>query len=338
MVLLDGSWWCGGNRQRGIGRYLDAFFRFEFSTPKQDRVWIFPDWATKKEQQNFLRVYGGRIVLAPTQANEANFREWWLEFLSQQKFQAIWLPSPFERPWSLLQLGSALYEPDIPVTAIVFDLLPLEHPRTILQVWSLQDQKEYQRRVKNLQYAHKFFAISPFVKQQLVGLLQIEARRIEVPKFGLGVEWIEVPKKLEVSPFLGAHPLVVAISGGEWRKNLPGTLRFFAQEFSGKHHLVVICHLGWRQRLRMMWLALQLGAGGRVHFVDFISEEEKWNYLFQAEVGLFLSRAEGLGIPLLEYIRAAIPRIIISKQLEENGFGKFLPSYYEVAQEKAILN
>lgn len=336
MIILDGSWWCGESRQRGIGRYLDAFFRFEFNTQrKEDQVWILPDWSSKEDRQSLVRNHGGQIVIVPTQADSGYQHQWWLQLVSEKKPKMIWLTSPFERPWSLLSLGKSIFEPDISVSAIVFDILPLEHPRTILQTWPLKDQKTYQDRIDLLQQVDRFVAISPYVQRQLIGLLHVESKKIHVPEFGLGCSWIEAPnKKIQIHAGVSRNPLVVTLSGGEWRKNLPGTLHYFARSFSSQYRLVVICRLGWKEHLRLRWLALQLGIFHRVQFTNFISEEEKWKYLYQAEVGLFLSRAEGLGIPLLEYTRASIPRIVVSRQLEQDGFGQLLPPYYEVALEK----
>lgn len=336
MIILDGSWWCGGNKQRGIGRYLDAFFRFEFnSEKKEDLIWVLPDWSSQEDRQSFIRNYAGQIVLAPTQADSGHQHQWWLQLVDEKKPKKIWLTSAFERPWSLLSLGKSLFEPDIPVSAVVFDLLPLEYSRTILETWSSVDQQDYQERVELLQQVDHFVAISPYVKRQLVGLLYVESKKIHVPEFGLECSWIEAPnKKVQPHAVTGTHPLVVTLSGGEWRKNLPGTLRYFARGFSHNYRLVIVCRLGWKEHLRLRWLAFQLGILHRVTFTNFISEEEKWEYLYRAEVGLFLSRAEGLGIPLLEYTRASIPRIVVSRQLERDGFGQLLPPYYEIALEK----
>ncbi len=335
MILLDGSWWCGGNRQRGIGRYLDTFLRFEMKDSKEDRVWIFPEWSTSEERNALLRTHGGKAMIAPTRADSGVQYQWWMDTLHEVQPKMIWLTSPFERPWSVVSLGNALFEPGIPVSAVVFDLLPFEYPRTILNSWSVADQDEYQARVKLLQQADHFVAISPYVERQLVGLLQVDAKKIQVPKFASTCDWIEVPtRKIVPHVSTSTHPLVVTISGGEWRKNLPGTLRYFAKSFSRNHRLVVICRLGRKERVRLQWLALQLGIFQRVQFANAVSEEVKWQYLFEAEVGVFLSRAEGLGIPLLEYSRASIPRIILSKQLEKAGFGEMLPAHYEVALEQ----
>ncbi|MCD8506925.1 glycosyltransferase, partial [Candidatus Woesebacteria bacterium] len=330
----DASWWCGGNRSRGVGRYLDAWLRKYSDSDPADRVWIFPRTSSEEQRSQCLRRYGGQAVVVPDSADPGQLQIWWRSLLEEYSPQAVWILSPFERPWSVLDFGPVLIpegeSETVAIHAIVFDLLPLEHPKTILQTWPDGDQQVYRERLQWLPHL-QLHAISPHVRQQVISLLQVPKERITTLEFGLRTDWIEVPKDVPVRLSPSARPLVVSISGGEWRKNLRGTLAYFAESCPQSHRLVVICKLGRKDRIKLWWYTVRLGIARRVQFTGEISDSEKWAYLFQAERGLFLSRAEGLGIPLLEYSRAAIPRIVISPELEANGFGALLQVSPEVA-------
>ena len=119
---------------------------------------------------------------------------------------------------------------------------------------------------------------------------------------------------------------VVTISGGEWRKNLAGTLRYFAKRYKGKNlTLAVICRLCRMEQGKLQFLAWRLGIKNQVRWLGYVDERIKWRFLAQARVFLFLSRGEGLGIPLLEAKRAGVPEIVISRELAEAGFRELVP-------------
>ncbi len=343
MVLLDAHWWVGGNRERGIGRYLDAFFRSYCSIPVSERVWVFPVHTPDEQKELCVRRYGGKAVEIDLSRNLAESSQQWQKLVEEYEPRLVFIPSPFERPWSFLQLGEALFGErgtkdarfEYDVEAIIFDLLPAEYPAQILRAWPEQDQSEYRERLQQVSRCKRLYAISPSVKKSIVQILQVPTRNVTVLEFGMAVDWLAVPGGAvgQGQPRLPHRPIAISISGGEWRKNLAGTLEYYAAHLAATYDLVVVCRLSIRERLRFTLLAWQLGVGPRVHFTGELSEEKKWQYLLSAEVGVFLSHAEGLGIPLLEYTRAAIPRIITSSQIQSQKITDFLPDYTEIATE-----
>lgn len=332
LVALDANWWFGSSRLRGIGRYLDAFFQHELKIPEANRRWIIPENADEKLIQRLLKRYGGEVVRFPFSQSLSTQRRFWQDWAQSSGCQQVILPSPFERPWSLLGLGEHLFLDSLQVSAVVFDLLPLQFPRRILARWPEEEQQEYTKRTELLLSCSHIWAISPMTQNALESLLMVPLGVVSVPQFGVTADWLEIPDLAyqEALPLL--HGLrITTISGGEWRKNLGGTIKYFSRNFSRSSHLYVVNALHWRERLKFQFLAWKLGCGMRVHFCGYVKESQKWRYLLQSDVFLFLSRAEGLGIPLLEARRAGIPRIIMSRQMEKLGFGVFLPKYYEVA-------
>lgn len=316
-VLIDASFWFGGNRKRGIGAYLDAYFQFHCPIARSLRVWLCPSGTSERETNEIVSRYGGKCWVIQDVQTEL------LSGIQSRHIAQVLLPSPFERPFSLLDFLSVFQAAMLRVEAIVFDLLPLQYPRKILSTWPEKDQKEYRARASLLRAVDFYWVISPATALVLQAELAIPPQKIKVLRFGLQPDWLQVPQmeKIQRDPHLW-----LTISGGEWRKNLEGTLQFFAKQRKSGDKLVVICRLGWRRRFQLHLLAIQLGIGLSTHFIGEVSESEKWQYLWRASAFLFLSRAEGLGIPLLEAERANVPRIIVSKELVKSGLASLVKS------------
>lgn len=299
-MLIDAAWWFGGNRQRGIGRYLDAYFHHHCPWQRSQRRWLVPDSARDEDVRGLVRQYGGQAVKRPSS---------WLSFFSPSGVKTVFFPSVFERPHSLID-----ELPRIPAEmrreAIVFDLLPAKYPQEVLAKWPESDQRAYWRRLNRLAQLDGVYAISLPTALDIQEKANVPKSRIKVLEFGLRDDWIRVPPK--PSRLGDRQPLVVTISGGEWHKNLLGALEYFRDHYARTHKLVVICGLGRRGIWHWRWRAWRLGIGQRVSFVGAVTEARKWQFLRSASVFLFLSHAEGLGIPYLEARRAQVPHIVTS--------------------------
>lgn len=333
-TLIDGLWFFGGNKDRGIGKYLDYFFREVFATPLEERYWLVPQNAPDWQVNTFLARYGGQSIELDTEMSGQRQRELLDRWLDEKEIIEVLIASPFERPRSMLDFIALFEEKALIIQSIVFDLLPLQFRGTILDEWPEEDQELYERRLRRLRRVHRLLAISPQTQNAVTSLLDYPKEQTEVLKFGLGTKWLEVPKNLSPRSESKSLTRVLTISGGEWRKNLDGTLEYFARNWKGKKaELSIICELGIQQSLTLAFRCARLGIFPQVRFLGKVSEKRKWRELQRADVFLFLSRGEGLGIPLLEARKAKIPRIIISKELAEQGFGTLLESF-EVAEER----
>lgn len=334
-LFLDGSWWFGGNRQRGIGRYIDAFLRYEL--PKHWEVyWLLPPKADAELITKLTRRYGGKSLTLAEQEEE-----WENQLRSFSLFSPeneVWILSPFERPFSLVDVLQRTWNQSVDhprLRVLIFDVLPLQYPKQILATWSPEDQELYRQRYDWLRLTvDSFWAISAETQRQLISLLSVNTDQIVVPQFATSLEWLNLPAQHIWNELDRPQtwPYAVTISGGEWRKNLAGTLKYFAQTFPKHMHLVVMNRLGKREYLGYWWMAVKLGLLGRIHFLGYVKEQDKWQWLLHASVFLFLSKAEGLGIPILEARRAGIPRIIVSKRIAET-VPEILPEYVEIKSE-----
>jgi glycosyltransferase involved in cell wall biosynthesis len=337
-ILIDASWWAGGNRRRGIGKYLSYFFEYVFEVGSKERVWLFPAAVPAAEIADFTARFGGTSAVIDTKITPGEQAAQLERIIKERSIDRALLSSPFERPWSLLDLIESLRKHRLQVQAIVFDLLPLQHETEILSAWPMADQQRYRAGLKLLAQADGFWAISPQVAGQLENLLGISPQKIGVLKFGLVTTWLRAPAK--GAPVHRPHSerlLALTISGGEWRKNLSGTIAYFASQLLKTHDLSIICKLSLKEHWRFRRIALQLDAYPLIRFLGEVTEREKWRQLYSADVFLFLSLAEGLGIPLLEARAAGVKRIIISPQLKAAGFDKLVPGC-EVAAPTAVTN
>jgi len=329
-ALIDGLWFFGGNRERGIGAYLDYYFREVCEIPVQDRYWLVPQNAADWQVNKLLGKFGGHSIELDTEMSGQRQRELLDRWVDEKEVISVFVSSPFERPRSLLDFVTLFQSKAMTVEAIVFDLLPLQFRREILETWPEEDQEQYERRLKRLRRVDRLHAISPQTLQAVVSLLDYPEDQIQVLKFGLGTKWLTIPANVAKTQRVatGKVTKVVTISGGEWRKNLEGTLRYFSQEWGGKPaELAVICELGLKHSVKLLLLCVRLGIWRQVKFLGKASESTKWKQLLQADVFLFLSRAEGLGIPLLEAKKAKIPRIVLSSELAEAGFGELVEKF-----------
>jgi hypothetical protein len=321
-TAIDAHWWFGGNKRRGIGEYLLAYFSGHSHIPRTQRHWIVPVQASQADVQELLAQLGGESIALP----EVGVTAAWIAELKERGCQQVFFASPFERPNSLLDFWPAFSAAKIRGEAVLFDLLPLQFPSEILASWPSADQLQYRVRVEYMKQLDFLWCISPATQKVAQKLLDKEVQKMKVLAFGLKTNWIEIPESLSKAKLPRDPQLTVTISGGEWRKNLEGTIEHFLKNFGSTDRLIVICKLGKKHRWRLMWLLLVRGASRRVTLAGEVSEEQKWRHLLEAQNFLFLSRAEGLGIPLLEAQKAKIPNIYMSSVLIQDGLGVLVKS------------
>lgn len=341
-ILIDASWWLGGNRNRGIGKYLEYLFLKDTLLKNNNFFWLFPKKLSKYQLNEFKTKFPGEVIEFETYQLLKNKEQRYKQLVAHFSINEVFLASPFERPWSLLQEIEFFDTLKIKRSAIIFDLIPLQLAKDILNTWPKYQQINYKNNIKKLKKIDCLYCISPFTQKAVEQLLNTKNQKVTLISFGLKTDWLEIPqtpfsKKNSTTP--GSINLLtpvqktqqkkklkraITISGGDPRKNLNGTLEYFAKKLAKDHLLRVICKLNWRERFQYRWQTWRLGIANKVDFLGEISEIRKWQYLRDSDIFLFLSQAEGLGIPLLEAKKAGINNFVLSKQLYEQGFAKIL--------------
>ena len=311
-ILVDASWWQSANRHRGIGVYLKAFFNDFYDWRGLSPIWIFPNEMSEMEIRDFKKIFpNGEIVYKSTfQSN--SFLTVSGRTVTYNSISSALAPSPFERPWSLLLEVIQLKKKCIPLTAILHDLLPLEFKMKILSAWSLEDQEIYLKQVKLLKYCDYILAGCLRTQYVIENIFPEFSKKSELILFGENEEWLEIPSEARVLPPPLSNPYVVTISGGEWRKNLIGTLQFFSIKFPIDWRLVIICKLGRKELVKFKILAATYGLHGRVIWTGEIPELEKWTFIINSKAPLSLSYGEGLNLPLHEARSVGLPAIVLS--------------------------
>lgn len=312
-VLIDMNWWASSTRRRGIGIYLLAFFNGYFNWKDHTPLWCIPSDIDRSDLMELKKTFtGGEFTSNHSQDYSHFYCETGKIIKANQICYAL-SGSPFERKSSLLNDVVPLLNVGIPLHVVIHDLLPLVFRKKILDSWRSEDQILYLHQIKNLEHVSKLLATGSAAYGQIAQSLPTLINSVSVIPFGETSSWIKIPKEIDSHHSLITSKYAVTISGGEWRKNLHGTLLFFSLFFPKPWKIVIICELGKVERIKFMYLAYKLGIMKRVIFTGRVSEQIKWNYLAAMDVLISLSFGEGLNLPVREAQRIGKPVI----QLED---------------------
>ncbi len=166
--------------------------------------------------------------------------------------------------------------------------------------------------------ARGIICVSEATKRQV----QRRFRRISASRLHVIPEAVDVPRELpaltgEMRERFGIPGRFVLFLGTiEPRKNLPLLFKAFGQWLDLHHveqpdvRLVVAGKRGWRcdETLREMDV-VKRRYGPMVREVGYVTPEEKWALLAQAELFIFPSLYEGFGLPVLEAMSVGTPVI-----------------------------
>lgn len=311
-TLVDMTWWKTTSRRRGIGIYLQALFKAYYDWQNTTPIWLITDKVSANEIGELKTTFRfGEI------SNEKFFGSNFIrttdgQDIATRKVVKAISGSPFERPWSLLNEVKYLNKIGVGLTVIVHDLIPLKFKKEILNKWSIDDQINYINQIENLKYVSHIFVTGRSACAQVLAEFPDFVGKTSVIPFGEHEDWLKPPlASTRISPIIRG-PYVITISGGEWRKNLKGTLQLFSIKFPKPWKLVVVCKLGRREKIKFQLLALEYGLVNRVIWAGEVSEEVKWSYLIHAKALLSLSFAEGLNLPVIEAKSVGIPTILLS--------------------------
>jgi glycosyltransferase involved in cell wall biosynthesis len=169
----------------------------------------------------------------------------------------------------------------LPLVVTIHDLAPLRHPESF-NAWNRRYTAFALPRVA--QAASAVIVGSAFTREEVVGLLGVEARRMKTIPYG-------------VAPVFGPKgaaadgDYVLAVSTLEPRKNLPRLLEAFGRARLDGCELRVVGAAGWG-RVRV--------AGERVRWLGEVSDEELARQYRGALCVAYVSLYEGFGLPVLE--------------------------------------
>lgn len=160
---------------------------------------------------------------------------------------------------------------------------------------------------KSIKKAKKIIAVSESTKKDLIEFFKIEEQKIKVIYEGV-TDYSGFPI-LDKQKF--SKPFFLSISTIEPRKNLAFFLKVFKQ-FIDKGHdydLVIAGKKGWKNQ-EVFDLIKDPKLINRVHYLGYISLEEKISLYKKAFGFVFPSKYEGFGLPVLEALSLDLPVIV----------------------------
>jgi glycosyltransferase involved in cell wall biosynthesis len=204
---------------------------------------------------------------------------------------------------------------DLPATGIpsvvtIHDLLFHTHP----ELFSAIDRRSYAWRYRwSIDHATALLAVSTHTRDELQQLLGVPAARIAVippardPRFAVPVS------DATRSAVRARHGLpseyLIAVGTLEPRKNQQLAVRALPALPLDAPPLVLVGRDGGSETT-LRTEARALGVEGRVRFLAEVTDDELPALLQGAAVALYLSRAEGFGMPVVEAMSAGVPVVI----------------------------
>jgi glycosyltransferase involved in cell wall biosynthesis len=243
--------------------------------------------------------------------------------------------------WTQLRLSAemAFKKPDL--LFIPVHVLPLIHPEnSVVTIHGLEyeyypelysrNRLAYLRFSTNysLKHAKKIIAVSQTTKEDLIKLYEVDPEKIKVIYHGFSApeksfQFIKTEKdKISSSPYL------LFLGRLETKKNTRGLIRAFdllKEKYRLPHKLILAGPRGYGYK------SVKNRINTSRHKEDiiekgYVSREEKWRLLKNAELFLFPSFYEGFGLPILEAQSAGCPVITsnLSSMSEIAGKSAFL--------------
>lgn len=199
---------------------------------------------------------------------------------------------------------------NIPTVITLYDIIPLLFPNQYFQNQKAKDW--YIERLNQAKKAAKIITISKSSKRDIERYLKIPTEKITVI-YG-GVDEIFKPGnkqnalKLLSNKYKIRHPFILSVSTHSFHKNVSRIFQVFREvAYDRNLTLVIICKLipqeekDWRQEIK------NLGLEKKVILTNFVEDGDLPLFYQGAELLLFPSLYEGLGLPVLEAFACGCP-------------------------------
>ena len=305
-------------RQRGIGRYVTGLLRglTEIGAP------VVALYATDVESE----VLREAIPALP-------LRRWSPEVVREYAVEGTWYLATqlMLHPIPLDPVPSIVTQARLPVAAVMYDVIPYRFP-DLYQV-DPSARRQAQLRAPLARTLDALLAISQFAATTAADELHFPTERIGM--IGAGVEPQFVPAVVDERPFparvlpASLSGYVVAVTGGDERKNTKGLLRAWGlvdPTLRSRSQLVIAtAHSPAVLRRWEQW-AREADVQDDVIFTGSVTDDEMVAILQNARLAVMPSVDEGFGLPVVEAAACGCPAICSN-----------LTSLPEVLEEPAAL-
>lgn len=307
-IALDLRFLSTSTSKRGVGYYNRSLFKTILKNPHKDwqfNIFTFP---FSKLQDDFSKGVADKFIPLPSlywpkkglRKLDPLFSLFWRSTLTAVKPKLLHIPFLFDTYY--LDIPN-----NIPTVVTLYDIIPLLFPNEYFQnekakVW-------YSQRLKLVRKAVKIITISHSSKKDLVQLVKIPPEKIEVVYGGVD-ERFKVLDKKKVEEVLKKYQVknkfILTVSTHSFHKN---TEKMFELIKDLNLNLVVVCNLipseerDWRNQIK------KLKVEDKVILTNFVNDEDLPAFFCGAEIFLFPSIYEGLGLPVLEAFACGCPVI-----------------------------
>ena len=159
-----------------------------------------------------------------------------------------------------------------------------------------------------LKNAEKIISVSENTKKDLVDVYGADPKKISVVKHGVSLHNDTIIQKQAKNK---KEKYILYIGRIELKKNIQGVLSAFdiaKQKFKIPHKLFLLGGEGFGYS-QILKLAQRLISKNDIYFLGYRSNEEKYEFLKNADIFLFPSFYEGFGMPILEAQSFGVPVI-----------------------------
>ena len=239
--------------------------------------------------------------------------------------------------WEQLSIPRLVRQRKIPTFLAPFNTAPLRLPREVRLVVIVHDLifmdplppsrslyqnfgRMYRRLVvpSAIQKADLIITMTDYTARQVVSRFNFDKTRIRTIPASIGDEWLQ--NFAASSP---RAPYILLVAGEAPSKNLSRAIAAFARCRSLRKDAqleMVVGGVKEQFHARFRNEAQQLGVGGRITFLRYISEAEMRDFYRGATLFMMPSLAEGFGIPVVEAMASGAPVIASAGTcLEEVG-------------------
>jgi glycosyltransferase involved in cell wall biosynthesis len=259
--------------------------------------------------------------------------DWWRPATIRRVLDRASSSSPWMPPWyvatqamlhpvTLDPIPQLITQARFAVAAVMYDVIPHRYPERYLVDPAARRLAEV--RAPLVRTMDALVAISEFAAETASDVLTFDRDRIAV--IGAGVEtwfspapeghdpWSRLGDVVPGDVLASRRGLVVAVTGGDERKNTEGLIRAWGRldtDLRARHHLLVVAALAPAVRDRWTHVAHESGmeVGREITFTGGISDEALVALLRVARLAVMPSLEEGFGLPVLEAVACGTPAI-----------------------------
>jgi glycosyltransferase involved in cell wall biosynthesis len=199
-----------------------------------------------------------------------------------------------------------------PLCAVVYDLIPILFHGRYLSTPERVDW--YAQRLRQFAASDHALAISDATRNDVLRLLRWPSEKITTILGAPEERVVRMEDRHAEDAMLRSfgidRPFVLCVAGVDERKNVRGIVTAFAglpPDLREGHQLVIVCALSAVQRQQWEEDVRSLGLTDQVCLTNYVPDDVLQSLYARCRASVFASFYEGLGLPVLEAIRAGAP-------------------------------